>query len=62
MLSRKAWCARLKVNILSPSKMLAGVVFMVAINPRWQRVKIVDSLKTSATMRRFARLDVTLPE
>ena len=34
----------------------------VAINPRWERVKIVDSLTTSATTRRFARLDVTLTE
>ncbi|MES2466363.1 MAG: hypothetical protein V4675_03590 [Verrucomicrobiota bacterium] len=39
-----------------------GTVNVVAINPRWERVKIVDALTTSATMRRFVRLDVTLTE
>ena len=39
-----------------------GTVNVVAINPRWERVKTVDSLTTSATTRRFARLAVTLSE
>ena len=39
-----------------------GTVNVVASNPRWERVKTVDSLTTSATTRRFARLAVTLSE
>ena len=31
-----------------------------AINPRWDRVKVVDSLTTGDTLRRFARLRVVL--
>ena len=30
------------------------------LNPRWERVKIEDSLTTADTPRRFARLRVTL--
>ncbi len=39
-----------------------GMAGAVAINERWERVKIVDSLTTNATARRFVRLDVTLSE
>ena len=37
-----------------------GTESATAINPRWDRVKIADSLTTSETSRRFARLRVTL--
>lgn len=37
-----------------------GTATVTAINPRWERVKITDSLTTAATPRRFARLRVTL--
>ena len=37
-----------------------GTESTTAINPRWDRVKITDSLTTSETSRRFARLRVTL--
>lgn len=41
---------------------VVGTVRVTAINPRWERVKVVDSMATDATARRFARLDVTLSE
>ena len=39
-----------------------GTESVVAINPRWERVKIVDSLTTHDTAKRFARVKVTLVE
>lgn len=38
-----------------------GTETVTAINPRWERVKVVDSLTTLDGPRRFARLHVTLP-
>lgn len=35
---------------------------VVAINPRWERVKIVDTVATTAAVKRFARLKVVLAE
>ena len=37
-----------------------GTETVTAINPRWERVKIADTLTTQDTPRRFARLRVTL--
>ncbi len=41
---------------------IVGMAGAVAINERWERVKIVDPLTTSVTSRRFVRLDVTWSE
>ena len=38
----------------------AGTESVSPINPRWERVKVVDSLTTGDTPRRFARLRVVL--
>jgi hypothetical protein len=40
----------------------AGTESVEAINPRWERVKVVDLLVTSGMEKRFARLRVTLAE
>ena len=37
-----------------------GTETFTTINPRWERVKIVDSLTTQDSSRRFARLRVAL--
>lgn len=39
-----------------------GTESVVVINPRWERVKVVDSLAMPATEKRFARLRVTVAE
>jgi hypothetical protein len=39
-----------------------GTEAAVAINPRWERVKVTDPMATTATTRRFARLGVTLSD
>jgi hypothetical protein len=39
-----------------------GTETMVAINPRWERVKIVDPLTTGSTTKRFARVKVALAD
>ena len=39
-----------------------GTVTVTAINPRWERVKVVDPLTTGDTPRRFARVKVNLTE
>lgn len=41
---------------------VAGTEIVEAINPRWERVKVVDSLTTLASSKRFARLRVTLAD
>lgn len=39
-----------------------GTETMVAINPRWERVKIVDPLTTVSTTKRFVRVKVALAD
>ena len=39
-----------------------GAVSTTSLNPRWERVKITDSLSTNDTSKRFARLRVTMAE
>ena len=39
-----------------------GTETVVAINPRWERVKVVDSLPVTGDSRRFARLRVVVAE
>ncbi len=39
-----------------------GSETVVAINPRWERVKIVDSMTTGGAMKRFARAKVGLAD
>ncbi len=39
-----------------------GTETVTVINPRWERVKTVDSLTTQETSRRFARVRVVLAE
>lgn len=39
-----------------------GTETVTAINPRWDRVKIVDTLTTNDTSRRFARLEVAVAD
>jgi hypothetical protein len=39
-----------------------GTESVVSINPRWERVKVVDSLTSVDTSKRFARLRVSLAD
>ncbi|MES2921884.1 MAG: hypothetical protein V4819_10065 [Verrucomicrobiota bacterium] len=39
-----------------------GMETVVAINPRWERVKIVDSIATGSVTKRFARVKVALAD
>jgi hypothetical protein len=39
-----------------------GTTSVTTINPRWERVKVIDTLTTNDTTHRSARLKVTLNE